>query len=285
MENSTLRRLYYQKFVSRSNAGSHPFILFTSSYVAFQCCTQTLSTQKRSNIDTRGSDIKMDVNDVSDNIEFIAALRKAQNLARLADQRKGQLVQDHPNPEFLIAKHIKDLMGSDIRAVTGITSNVTTSQLLHPYPPCIKPLSELKPINISKLNLETHHRGYWTLLRILTQPRRCMAVMAVVEDVENTAVLLQLHNQPDENLVPAKNVLRWKSFCIVKEPLFKCAMDGAYLLRVDHPSDVIWLDDSDERLPLRWRKAVLTLDGGSQELRAKGNEAVQRKRWAEAERL
>lgn len=110
--------------------------------------------------------------------------------------------------------------------------------------------------------------------------------MAIVEDEQGTAVLLQLYYQPEELVVPAREILQPDSVCILKEPFFKCATsDGSYSLRVDHLSDIIWLEDTDERVPPKWRKRTLALNHNSKSIRMQGNDAVQNQSWAEAQRL
>lgn len=111
------------------------------------------------------------------------------------------------------------------------------------------------------------------------------ALMAIVEDEEATAVLLQLYNQPEELKVSKEHILQVGNVCIVKDPFFKATTDGSYSLRVDHVSDIIWLADTDDRIPLKWRKEVLCRDESSQGIRIRGNAAVQKREWAEAERL
>lgn len=85
--------------------------------------------------------------------------------------------------------------------------------------------------------------------------------------------------------MPAKEILGPDNVCMLKEPFFKCATDGSYSLRVDHVSDIIWLDDADERIPLKWRKPALNLNASSKNIRAQGNDAMQNQNWAEAQRL
>lgn len=107
--------------------------------------------------------------------------------------------------------------------------------------------------------------------------------MALVEDEEGTAVLLQLYNQPEEVDVNKETILRKDSIYIIKEPFFKVSTDGSYSLRVDHVSDIVYLLDDDERVPRKWRKRSLGAGDDSQKLRMQGNVAIQEKNWAEAE--
>lgn len=138
---------------------------------------------------------------------------------------------------------------------------------------------------IADMRLETHHRGTKTLLRVLTPATRITAVMAIVEDEQGTAVLLQLYNQPDDDVVPHEEIMQPDRVCIVKEAFFKSATNGSYSLRVDHVSDIIWLDDTDQRVPPRWRKPALIRSSVSKDIRTQGNSAVAKQNWAEARRL
>ncbi|PHH85191.1 hypothetical protein CDD83_778 [Cordyceps sp. RAO-2017] len=137
---------------------------------------------------------------------------------------------------------------------------------------------------ISDMKLETHHRGKRTLLRVCTPANRMTAVMAIVEDQQGTAVLLQLYHQPEEADVPADDILWPGLVFIVKEPFFKCASDGSYSIRVDHPSDIIWLGEDDEYVPMNWRRATVQSES-SPDYRTRGNEAVKNEKWAEAHAL
>ncbi|SPO04492.1 related to TPR domain protein [Cephalotrichum gorgonifer] len=130
-----------------------------------------------------------------------------------------------------------------------------------------------------------HHRGSMALPRTLTPPQRMTAVMAIVEDEQGTAVLLQLYHQPEDSAVPTQEILQKGAICIVKEPFFKCSTDGTYSLRVDHVSDIIWLDGWDDRVPSKWRVPFLAPSDGSKGIRGQGNKAVKNQEWAKAERL
>ncbi|PNY29022.1 Protein unc-45 [Tolypocladium capitatum] len=225
----------------------------------------------------------MDIRDVSHVSDYAVFMNKIQDIARRASRRKGQLVRDHPPPEQLVSSFMMKQVASTLLHSWPTETTITTSQVPAPYTPCARSVSELQPIMISEMRLETHHRGSKTLVRIRTLPQRITAVMAIVEDEQGTAVLLQLYNQPEELVVPAREILLPDGVCILKEPFFKCATDGSYSLRVDHVSDIIWLEDNDERVPPKWRKPALNAD--SESIRMQGNHAVQNQSWAAAQRL
>ncbi|KAF7554291.1 hypothetical protein G7Z17_g3039 [Cylindrodendrum hubeiense] len=226
----------------------------------------------------------MDIKDVSHIGEYAQYLERIKDMAERALRRKGQMAREHPPPDQVKARFLMNLELSNIQARSqkGV---VATSQVPAPYAPCVRSVSELKPMMISTMRLEMHHRGKRIVLRIRTPPQRMTAVMAIVQDEEDTAVLLQLYNQPDESVMPVSEIIRRDSVLIIKEPFFKCATDGSYSLRVDHPSDIIWLEDTDEKIPPKWRKPVHTLANDSKSIRMQGNDAVQSQSWAVAQRL
>ncbi|ORY68254.1 TPR domain protein [Pseudomassariella vexata] len=217
----------------------------------------------------------MDVKDVSDADDYVGFLRQTKANAERASKRKGQEVRDHPPPQQLVWRFMLKLSANHTRS-RSMSNMIATTQVPAPYAPCICSVDALKPIMISEMRLETHYRGRKTLLHVLTPPDRMTAVMAIVEDEECTAVLLQLYHQPDESVVPAKETVQPGRVCIVKEPFFKATTDGSYSVRVDHISDIIWLDSTDERVPPKWKKLESPLKHDSHHTRMQGNAAVQR---------
>lgn len=122
-----------------------------------------------------------------------------------------------------------------------------------PYAPSITPLDELRPIHIKDLRLETQHRGNYLLLRALTPPKRMIAIMAIVEDENADALMLQLYQQPDEKLRPATDVIMTNDMFLIKEPYFIQMLNGGYGIQVDHVSDLVCLDADHDILPEQWK--------------------------------
>lgn len=151
-----------------------------------------------------------------------------------------------------------------------------------PYPPCTLPMERLEPLTIADMRFERHHRGKRLTLRVLTPPDRVPALAAIVEDEIGKAVAIHLCQEPEEFVVPGNETLRKHRVCIVKEPFFRCGTNDVFVVQVDHVSDLIWLESSDERVPLQWRE---TDERSSHEFRTQGNAAVKDEKWAEAERL
>ncbi|KAI1424670.1 hypothetical protein F5Y12DRAFT_435526 [Xylaria sp. FL1777] len=109
-------------------------------------------------------------------------------------------------------------------------------------------IHDLASIAISQMELQKYHRGKKVTLRVITPPDTVNAIMAIVKDEEVTAVILQLYHQSRPSEIDTHDILRPNMVLVVKEPFFKAAGDWAYSLRVDHVSDVVWLQRTDPRI-------------------------------------
>lgn len=230
----------------------------------------------------------MDIQDVSTVAQFAAMVKQAQANGARAGRRKGEIPKDHA-PTFLqVQMHMmiyQQVQRQKCRTDRDQSFQMITTQIPAAYPPCTRSAAELKPISISEMGLETHHRGRKVVVRVLVPARHINAVMAVVEDEKGTGTLLQVYYQPEEEVVPAEEVLRCECFYLIKEPYFKATTsDDSYSLRIDHPGDLVFLSEGNELIPPKWRKSK-TIFGTSNHFRVQGNEAVGKKNWAWAEEL
>jgi hypothetical protein len=85
------------------------------------------------------------------------------------------------------------------------------------------------------------------------------ALIILAEDKNGDATILQLYQQEDEASRPVIEVLDKGSILLIKEPFFKVTTSGDYSLRVDHLSDVVFLDMEDSRVPQFWRPSMLEM--------------------------
>jgi hypothetical protein len=78
-----------------------------------------------------------------------------------------------------------------------------------------------------------------------------VAVATCVEDEYGDVEKIAIYNEREainpDDLLPVGTIMA------VKEPFYKTAVNGDYTIRVDHPSDVVYLDPADERVPLAWQ--------------------------------
>lgn len=151
-----------------------------------------------------------------------------------------------------------------------------------PYPPSVAPLPTLKKLHINEMQLETHHRGFYALLRVATPSKMMTAVMFIVEDEKQNGVMLQVYQQEDTEYGLAEEIAQLGDVCIVKEPYFKTVSSGDYGLRVDHATDIVWLAQDDDRIPLRWAPRISEVDKTAKELKEEGNAAMKTREMKKA---
>ncbi|KAB5582423.1 TPR domain protein [Coniochaeta sp. 2T2.1] len=226
----------------------------------------------------------MDIQDVSDMGRYAEMMRQVQANVERAGRRKGEIPKDHPPAYLQINIYMMQYRQPQLQKAANEFHLITT-QIPPAYPPSIRSASELEPILISQMKLETHHRGSKIVVRVMVPGSRMNAVLAIVEDEKGTATLLQVYHQPDESVAPAAEILQEGCCYLIKEPYFKATTsDGSYSIRVDHPSDIVRLKHGDGAIPNKWRNSK-AIAGTSKSIRMQGNDAVGKKSWAEAERL
>ena len=220
----------------------------------------------------------MDVEDVSYIKQFVDILNKQKATLQAVSKRKGERPRDRKSRAQLVTGQMAHGLSAkmkDMRVDTNMVHPlVHQSWLPPPYPPSIAPLKELRQFFIKDLQLETHHRGFYALLRAVTPPNRMTALISIVEDEQNDVTTLQLYQQEDEAIRPAHEIIAQNAICIIKEPYFKVMNDGGYGLRVDHVSDINFLSEEDERIPLDWRPRFTPVNRTAKQWKEDGNAAL-----------
>ncbi|RWA05954.1 hypothetical protein EKO27_g9144 [Xylaria grammica] len=204
--------------------------------------------------------------------------------AERANLRRGHIPRDHPRPQAVVNQFMRQRFSTQLAQAKKDGYVLRTTQVPSSYAPSVRMTDGLHSMALSQMELQKHHRGNKVTLRVMTPPDTVNAIMAVVEDEAGTAVLLQLYHQPKPPEVDPEDILRPNRVLIVKEPFFKAAGDGAYSIRVDHLSDVVWLQNTDPRIPSKWRDDRPKAET-SAVIRGQGNVAVKNKQWGKAEKL
>lgn len=137
------------------------------------------------------------------------------------------------------------------------------------YPPCTRPLSELKKTMLNDLLLETHHRDSYLLLRSVTPSYRDNTVFSIVEDESGDVMLLELYYQDRQRDV--EDIVKEGTVLVVKEPYLRPDANGGHGVRVDHLSDLIRLPEYDERIPVVWQSDSSALQLSADSWKTKGN--------------
>lgn len=181
--------------------------------------------------------------------------------------------------------------------------------------PCYRPISELKKVDLAGLAWGAVHRGRYVPLRTLTPPRVRVsnagsglgALETVVEDERGAAVCLRVFNLDLGGL--DADVQRWmpqgavvlvlEPYCEDVEPVK--AADGDVKrksstttissgVRVDHPSDLVFLRPGDPLVPKTWAKRMaapvpgdVSADvGACEKLKEEGNLAFKARDYGKA---
>ncbi|GAD99179.1 TPR domain protein [Paecilomyces variotii No. 5] len=153
--------------------------------------------------------------------------------------RKGQ------RPEKGMSRELTTMQFLHKKMVSVVTKQKVRPYFIPPaYPPCTTPLQDLKKVMLSDLLLETHHRGSYVLLKEIAPTITTIGVTTVVEDEKGGVVFLELFNQ-DERTV--EELLHLGTRLIIKEPYLQIMPDGTHSLRVDHLSDIVYLDTYNEK--------------------------------------
>jgi hypothetical protein len=188
----------------------------------------------------------MDIQDVDEAAQYIGIMQSQKQMLKESAAYKGRKPDYRPSLSTLVAGHLFDKAEAP-----PVMPSLRWTFIPLAYLPSAVPSRALTQLFIDDLLLETHHRGKYLLLRIVTPPTKLTGIITVVEDEQGDGELLQLYNQ-DEGLDPAQ-ILPINAVCLIKEPYYKRTSTGGFAIRVDHVTDLIFLKPFDSRIPLKWR--------------------------------
>jgi hypothetical protein len=220
----------------------------------------------------------MDTHDVSNTDHFVQFLVKQKETLNAAIARQGEQPNDRRSRRELVNKFMLQSIIQHMQKPM-LKVDIHSSFVPPPYPPSTARLEELKQIFIKDLKLGTHHRGSYILVRSITPPNRITAIMAIVEDEREDATMLQLYQQEDKDDRPATSVIKPNDVFLVKEPYFKIMSDGEYGLRVDHVSDLVYIEVRNEMLPKQWSARIFDLGKTTNDWKLEGNDAMKRQQY------
>lgn len=203
--------------------------------------------------------------------EYTQTMQQQKRFLQDAKKKQGQRPRDRKGRDIMLFEFMMVSAANIQRAGSEDTQMIHSSFVPPAYPPCTTSLDALKSIAIEDLRLETHHRGYYLILRAITPPNRMTAILVLVEDEHGDVTMLQMYQQEDEASRPASTVVDKGSILLIKEPFFKVTASGDYSLRVDHLSDIIFLGNDDSRVPPSWRRRLFELGRSADSLKLEGN--------------
>lgn len=225
----------------------------------------------------------MDVHD--DMSPFLRLIENQKEVLRKAQKFAGQRPRGWVPRGFAYVLFMKRFVDMGAKRQRAQDRMMHSSFIPPAYPPCTRPLTDLRCTRLRSLKLEVHHRGAFLVLRAITPPIRYTGVLVLVEDEHEDVAVLQLYHQEAETVRAASEVVDADTVLIVKEPYFKIMASGEYGLRVDHLSDIIYLNEHDPRVPKAWLPRIFEIEDCAETLKTKGNLAMRNNKHWDAIRL
>jgi tetratricopeptide (TPR) repeat protein len=125
-----------------------------------------------------------------------------------------------------------------LKARNGRPDAMVAFAVGNPYPPCTILLQDLKPMKLSDLRMETHHRGHVLTVRRVAPVVKLVAFSWTVVQEESSGEMerleILLHKSKHD-----QDILESGSIFDLKEPYFTLSDQGEPTLRIDHPSDLV----------------------------------------------
>jgi hypothetical protein len=121
---------------------------------------------------------------------------------------------------------------------------------------------------IKDMTLETYHLGSYALLRSNTTTNILTALVLIVEAEESNVLVLQLFNRED---ISADKDAHKGTGLIAKEPYLKVSADGDNMVRVEHLSDVLFIQEWHPLAPVPWKSANVQFSNCANRWKPKGN--------------
>ncbi|KAK8136450.1 SET domain-containing protein [Apiospora sp. TS-2023a] len=167
-----------------------------------------------------------------------------------ASALSGKPAPVHISRERLVLVHNTELkkLGKDSKGPRPVKK----ISLSLAYPPSTKPLLDLEKLYLRDLLVEMHHEDKVLVLRTITELYPGAGIVAIVEDETGDADKLTIYNQ---NEASALSALPEGSVVAIKEPYYQFNGDGDFMICVDHPSDIMLLDDGHPLVPKCFYKA------------------------------
>ncbi|KAI1703543.1 SET domain-containing protein [Ditylenchus destructor] len=137
---------------------------------------------------------------------------------------------------------------------------------------CVVPMERLKPITLKEMLVPKVHKGRYLVCQTLTQAVAYVGTTVPIEDLEGEVEMLSLYNFRMD--ISDGDWLQPGTILVIKEPYLKHGSQSeSAIIRVDSPSDVVFVKETDENFlrsieALCWHKPALL---SAEELRLKGN--------------
>ncbi|KAF4971996.1 hypothetical protein FSARC_1326 [Fusarium sarcochroum] len=210
--------------------------------------------------------------------------KTVQDRTKRCQELKGQ-PRELSDPKALIEQAVSTSLMQDLSsAAFGLGTSKSKETMVaygvgSPYPPCMTRLEDLKPMKLTDLLMETHHRDYALSLRrvspVAVLEASSWAVVQGDSPDEVERIEIFLHRSQCGH-----DILDLASEFVVKEPYHTLNNQGEPTIRIDHPSDLVISTISEN--PESWRQKELphtqTETVSAEEYKKRGNTALLKKK-------
>ena len=156
------------------------------------------------------------------------------------NRSREELLADHE-------KKRKELSPIGNLAYTGFTHQHDVKPVDEfPRPPS---MDHCTPIHVLSLKPQNTHRGRLLRGTLAVQPAVLLSVQSLLEDELGNLVMVSFYNalpgvpqDRDSQCYAAESLFSQGRRLAILEPYYKLAADGNFLIRVDNPLEVVWLD-------------------------------------------
>lgn len=170
---------------------------------------------------------------------------KAKELQKDNEANQGQVPKKRLSRETLLHNHTWHLK---LLVATGLPPKNLI--LPPPYPPSNTPLSEGNRVRLNNLQIHCRNREDFILFRTVTDPYVYSSTVTIVEDEFGDTARLTVCNLEDSMNDP---IISRDSILAIKQPCWSMISSGDYEIRIDQPSDLVFLAPDDTVIPGPWR--------------------------------
>ena len=173
----------------------------------------------------------MEIENITKVDQFMRLLVEQKKTLQNNSKRKGEIPRNRTSRDELVQVQMLKHMQFSIQK-SEPAFEIRQSYVGPPYLPSTKLFQDLKKIYIKELKLETHHRGNYIIVKVLTPPTVMNAVMTIAEDEKEQGVMLQLYQQETSSNRALEDLVHVDKVCIIKEPYFKIMNDGGTYVQI-----------------------------------------------------
>ncbi|KAK6332256.1 hypothetical protein TWF696_002977 [Orbilia brochopaga] len=181
--------------------------------------------------------------------------RKVQAAFDTAAAHKGQKIPVI-NKDAIIQCHRELLKTAEQNLKEDQTIRCIIPDYREPANPSI-PIEKMKKILVKDLVVGKHHKGCYLKVRLTARAIGIeLAVQSVAEDEQGACALVRLYFRDED--CTADDHLPYGNVIIIRDPfVWSSGECDAFIVRVDHPYDVLylypWVDDLEKMIPNNWK--------------------------------